>query len=435
VLQTLFTTTADQLARETGAVQRQRILSGSRLAQTLVLGHLITPSATLSQLQQTLASTEGASCSRQAIAQHCREQTAHFLQALLLAAASQLFSGDPVAIPLLQRFSAVLLIDSTTITLPAALAAEWPGCGGRTPLAGLASLKVQVRLELLRGGLDALELQAGRAHDATGLVQTAPVPQGAVRLADLGYFALTVLASIVAGGGHFLCRPKLQTRLVDGAGAPRTVAAYLAANRHGRVERQVLLGLRERLPCRLIAQRLPAPLAALRLARLLAAAQREGLRVSAEQRELCHWLVLVTSLSAAQLSFGEALILYRLRWQVELLFKLWKSAGVGVADGRSADRWRTLCTVYAKLLACVVQHWLLVACCWVYADKSLVLAAQTIRQRTVCLLDALQEGHTAIVRAITRMATIIAAGCLLTRRRDKPPAYYRLLLLTEAALS
>jgi hypothetical protein len=48
VLQTLFTTAADQLARETGAVQRQRILSGSRLAQTLVLGHLITPSATLS---------------------------------------------------------------------------------------------------------------------------------------------------------------------------------------------------------------------------------------------------------------------------------------------------------------------------------------------------------------------------------------------------
>ena len=69
-LQTLFTTTADQLARETGAVQRQRVLTGSRLAQLLVFGYLAAPQATLGQLQQTLAALSPQPVSRQAIAQH-----------------------------------------------------------------------------------------------------------------------------------------------------------------------------------------------------------------------------------------------------------------------------------------------------------------------------------------------------------------------------
>ena len=99
-LRTLFTPTAARLARETSAGQRERIRSGSRLAQMLVLGHLRTAKATLSQWQQTLASSGTASCSRQALAQHGGEPTARRLHALRLTAAGQRMSGDPVAMPL-----------------------------------------------------------------------------------------------------------------------------------------------------------------------------------------------------------------------------------------------------------------------------------------------------------------------------------------------
>jgi hypothetical protein len=434
-LLTLFTTTADALAHETHAIQRQRVLTGSGLAQTLVFGHLLHPDATLSQLQQTHAGISPQPVSRQALAQHCTEATATFLQTLLEQAAALLFSGDPVALPLLQRFSAVLVLDGSTISLPAALADAWAGCGGRTPGAGAAALKFQVRLDLLRGGLDGFELQAGRAHDATGQAQTAPIPAGALRMADLAYFSLGVLAQLVADGGHFLCRPKLQTHVIDTRGRALPVAHFLAHCRHGRVEQPVLLGQTERLPCRLLAQRLPAAVVAQRLLRLEAAARREGETLSAEQRELAQWVVLVTSAPATLLRVAEALTLYRWRWQVELLFKLWKSDGVGAADWRTRQPWRVLCTLYAKLLACLVQHWLLVATCWVYPDKSLVQAAQTIRSRAVTLLDALQEGVAAIARVIARLTASIATGCTLGRRRARPPAYHRLLLLTEAALS
>ena len=435
ILLPLFTTTADRLAHETGAVQRVRVLSGARLLQTLVFGRLAQPAASFSQLQRTCCATGPGAPTRQALAQHLTEPTARFLRAALEAAMALLLSGDPVAVPLLQRFAAVLVLDSTTLALPAALAAAWPGCGGSTPTAGAASLKLQVRLDLVRGGLDGLQLQAGRAHDQTGQAQTAPVAAGALRLADLGYFALDVLAQIVATGGHFLCRPKLQTRLEAAHGGSQTVAQYLAHSRHGRVERAVHLGRHHRLPCRLLAQRLPDPTAAQRLARWNAAAQREGERLSAEQRVLAHWLVLVTSVPAAHLRFAEALALYRLRWQVELLFKRWKSDGLQLGQPRSQQPWTVLCLVYSGLLAGLVQHWLLVATCWVYADKSLVQAGSAVGERALALLDALQDGVAAIRRVVQRLATILAASCRIERRARRPPSYHRLLLLTEPALS
>jgi len=434
-LQELFTTTADQLARETGAVQRERVITGSRLLQALVFGHLAEPDAPLSQLQRTFCATGAVPISKQALAQHLTEATASFCRAALEAAMCLLFEGAPVAIPLLQRFSAVLVLDSTTITLPAVLADLWAGCGGSSPSAGAAALKVQVRFDLVRGGLDGLELQAGRQHDQTGQVQTAAVPVGALRMADLGYFALEVLAQIVAASGHFLCRPKLQTVLTDAHGRQATVAQYLARNRHGRVDRPVRLGVRHRLPCRLVAQRLPDAVAALRLARLEAAAQREGTHLSAAQRELAHWLVLVTSVPLTLLSFAEALTLYRLRWQVELLFKRWKSAGLQVNQWRTHKPWQVLCLVYSKLLACLVTQWVLVATCWVYADKSLQQAGQALQERALQFLDALQEGVAAIRRVLARLAAIIAGSCSVGRRRSRPPSYHRLLLLTEATLS
>src|SRR5262249_28717415 len=48
--------------------------------------------------------------------------------------------------------------------------------------------------------------------------------------------------------------------------------------------------------------------------------------------------------------------LRRLRWQIELLFRLWKDEGqVDQTRGRKPER--VLCELLAKLLGQVVQHW------------------------------------------------------------------------------
>ena len=58
--------------------------------------------------------------------------------------------------------------------------------------------------------------------------------------------------------------------------------------------------------------------------KLAASARKKGREVSARQWELAGWTVLVTDLPADRLDAAEAWELYRARWQIELLFKLWK---------------------------------------------------------------------------------------------------------------
>jgi hypothetical protein len=94
-------------------------------------------------------------------------------------------AAHPVAIPILQRFNGVYLLDSTTITLPDALASVWQGCGG-SATGSAAALKVQVLWNFTTGALHYVGLQDGRASDQRAPVQAVLLPPGALRIADLG---------------------------------------------------------------------------------------------------------------------------------------------------------------------------------------------------------------------------------------------------------
>src|SRR5581483_8757137 len=159
----------------------------------------------------------------------------------------------------------------------------------------------------------------------------------------------------------------------------------------------VVVGSKDTLACRLIAVRVPDAVAEQRRAKEHAEAHREGRTPRTSVLGLAGWTILLTSLDASQLTVAEALVLARLRWQVELVFKRWKSAGLGVDQWRTADPWRVLCTVYAKLLACVVAHWLAAVACWEVPDKSLHGALVGIRGWARTLVYGLHRGRRRLV--------------------------------------
>jgi hypothetical protein len=180
-LQTLLTTTADTLARRSGCVERCSTRTGALVAQALVFGFLANPQASLPQLAAALA---GVSITAQGLDQRCTEAGGVFLQDLLEDAVSRLVQAEQVVIPLRARFSAVALLDASTLVLPDALALWWPGCGGSSPTHSSAARKIPVRFDRCAGALRGPLRTDGRTDESTTTLQTAPLPPGSLRVAE-----------------------------------------------------------------------------------------------------------------------------------------------------------------------------------------------------------------------------------------------------------
>jgi Transposase DDE domain len=422
----ILTTTADATAKATQFVRRTSPLGGATFSQTLVFGFLGNPQASLEELTQT-AATLGVPITPQALDQRFTPAAAACLEQVLRAAITRLIAADPVAIPLLERFTAVCIQDSSTIVLPETLAAVWQGCGGTTTTSTAAALKLQVRLELRTGKLEGPQLQDGRASDRAALLPTT-LPSGALWLADLGYWSLDTLQTLDQHGVFWLSRLQVQTAIYDTRGQQCDLLALLEGQPAETMELAVTLGEAHRQPARLLAVRVPPAVADERRRRLHATARKKGRTVSARRLALAAWTMLVTNVPAERLTVREALVLGRARWQIELLFKLWKSHG-RVDESRSLKPWRILCEVYAKLLAMVVQHWLFLVSCWTYPHRSLIKAAQTVQKHALHMASAFGR-LTALVMAITTVQRCLAVGCRMNRRKKHPNTYQLLLEAT-----
>ncbi len=425
-IQDVLTTIAEQAGRATRFVQRASPLTGATFTQTLVFGFLANPAPTLEELTQT-AATLGVNVSPQALHQRFTPIAAACLEEVLQRTITRVIAATPVALPILERFTAVYLQDSSTIVLPDALATVWRGCGGSTPEHTAAALKLQVRLELRTGQLEGPELQDGRASDHDPVLPRM-LPAGSLRLADLGYWCLDDLATLADQQSFWLSYLQAATAVFDQHAQRWDVLTLLEAQGSTCVDLPIRLGVRHQLPARLLAMRVPQEVADQRRRRLRAEARRKGKAVSPQRMALAGWTILVTNVPRELLTVQEAVVLARTRWQIELLFKLWKSHGQ-VDEARSSKPWRVLCEVYAKLLAMVVQHWIFLVSCWAYPDRSLPKAAQTVRKHALHLASTLAE-LSQLCRAITTIQRCLTTGCRMNRRKKHPNTYQLLIDLT-----
>lgn len=419
VLQTLMTSTAQCLGRATGFVQRESKMSAAIFLQALVFTWLANPRASRHELSQTAAAV-GVSITAQGIDDRMNEAAVVFLRAMVEEAVSQVWYSQTEVPTILQRFKGVHVADSTVIDLPAALTAQWPACGQ-----GRAALKLPTELELNRGTLR-VSLEAGRVHDQRTGVQRTDLPPGSLRLADLGFFDLAVLASLDQGGVYWLSRLKMGTVLLTSEGERWDPVEVLGATRETRWDQPVQLGASQRLACRLVGERVPPPVAEERRRKTRQDARRRGQTPSAARLALADWTLYLTNAPTHLLSAAEALVIATARWQIELLFKLWKSQG-HLDESRSTHPHKILCEVYAKLIAVLIQHWVCLVSLWAYPDRSLVKAAQTIRKHALALVCQL-PARGLLIRSLDTLARCLI-GCRINKSRQHPATFQRLLAL------
>jgi hypothetical protein len=386
------------------------------LAQTLVLGFWRHPQASNSQLAQT-AYELGCEVSAQAVDRRCTEAASKFLETLLLSAVKRRVQSAGNT-SWLQRFSAVELLDSTTLTLPAELRDLWPGCSSTA--GPTAALKVQTRVDYLHGDLR-LELRPGVENDQRSGLKTEGLKANSLHLRDLGYFDLDTLQTIAAHKAFFVSRLQDSTALYDESDKRLDLLKELRRCKRGTFEISIRAGKTQRVPMRLVALRVPKEVAKKRQANLRAKGRKKGYRPKAETLELRGWSIYVTNVSAAELSAANVQALLRLRWQIELLFKLWKSHS-GLDKTRSEKPWRVLCETYAKLLAALAQHWVMVTANWQSLNRSWFKTAQVIRDWLTALGLALSK-MPRLLAILQHLCEIINHVAHTNSRRRQPAAH------------
>jgi len=424
-----FAETVEAVARETKFVQRRSALNGLNFLKVMVFGYLENPQASLSDLAKVCLDLE-VLITPQGLDERVNPFSVAFLKAMYIQAFEMFKNRTPLPLPVLKQFSAINLVDSSVKELSDSMVAEYPGCGGN---GAQASLKIQLVFDFLCGNLKQITLQAGRAADQAYRDYLAVVEQGSLTIADLGYFCLDALRAIAEKGAYFLIRYLYPTALLTPQGDRIDLRALLRSETTKHIDQPVLLGCQpqHRIPCRLIALRLPQAVAEerRRKASAHAAKRSKGETLSQDYLYLLGWTLFLTNASTSMLSVAQVTCLYRVRWQIELIFKLWKSyCGLNAIGLWRRDR--TLTELYAKMIGIVLIHFIIAPLripdeVWSGREISAVqvrkLLARFAVRLNLCLPDPI-----AFVDVLRQLFDQIEQFGFKQKRRHKPNVCQRL---------
>jgi hypothetical protein len=358
-LKKFFEITAQEKARETKFVQRDSPLNGQVFLTSLVLTVFQYGTIVLDQLAKAAHRINpDISVTGQAFKERFNAFAVEFLKAMFAEALKLTAPAADRVPPLLEVFSAVYLLDSSVVTLPDTLKDDFRGCGGA---GAKAAAKVFLLFNWLNGVYETLRIDNGRQPDQKmGQEFIAGRATSALWIFDLGFFNAAFLAAIANASSFFLSRLAASqlifwTPRTDGTLERLDLDLLLRQSARQLFEIEVVFGPKHEVRTRLIIAPVPKEVAHARRRRAREAARKQGRTPTKTTLNRCDWTLLLTNANAEQLPTSTVLEVYGVRWQVELVFKLFKSdAKLETTNAREKNRVK--CELYAKLTATLLLN-------------------------------------------------------------------------------
>jgi hypothetical protein len=208
----------------------------------------------------------------------------------------------------------------------------------------------------LSGGVDDFELTDNSGAERLSRFEW---QRGDIGLADRYYARPGELALVLDTGADLIVRTGWNSlRLLTLKGEPFDLFAALDRVKSNAISRTVFVDTRDHerphLKLRLIIGRLPPEKAEIARKKVIARALKAGKKVDSRSLRAAEFVLLLTSLPEKHTP--EAILqLYRLRWQIELLFKRFKSLlGLGELPVKGADLGRTW--IFAKMILALLAE-------------------------------------------------------------------------------
>jgi len=428
-----------QLADQTGWRKRVSKINPFEFFLSAVLGQLSALRQTLASQAQTLAEP----VTRQAVDQRYNPRTVEFFKAAFAHVMAQTLAWSPAqpqAAALGANFDALYLLDSTSFDCPAGMQDLFPSCGGA---GSAANVKLLLRYELITGRLEPLLLLAGKRSDqGQALAAVQRLQPNQLQLQDKGFYAAKAWRAAEEQRA-FLLMPlphSVTLWLAPAPGQPEELldlAAVLARSQENRVEWTGLQagkpGTHRAGPLRLVAFRLSPESAGRRRQGLREGMRTQGRTPSAKALQLAGWLLLLTNAPAEKLPAAMLSYVYRLRWQVELIFRQVKSV-LRLDQTESENPHRVQAEIWARLIcACLLFAWHAQASahCWRHyqCEASFEKLARILQQWGHTLARACLDGPAALLRELRALWKHLLVNARKGRQKSRPTTWENLFNL------
>jgi len=347
----------DQLAREAGFVQRQSKLSGSLFLDLIVFHSENLKSQSLNDLSVLLNNTHGIAITKQSLHDRFNEYAVLFLKDALEKLLGKQLEVEADLLNL-KGINRILIKDSVCFQVDESLLEAYPGSGGS---GSKASVRIQFEYDLLGGKINDLSLNAFNEQDATDAIATVDLLKaGDLIIRDLAYVGLQALQGIIQKVAFFLCRLSPTVKVYERKDDQyvemefKKIRGYMEKRGLSMMEKEVYLGAKAKLKTRLVIHRLPAEEVEKRLRKAKQNNKKKGRNgLTREYIARAHLNLFITNVAAEIVPTRNVWSLYRLRWQIELTFKIWKSI-CAIEKVKKVKKDRLECYIYSKLILIVL---------------------------------------------------------------------------------
>jgi hypothetical protein len=336
-------------------------MDGATFIRLVALNNENLRKESLNDLTITLQRHYGVEIARQSLHERFNDNALLFLKLCLAKLLRGRIPTEKI-LPFATRFNRILIKDSVCFQIDESLAEQYPGSGGS---GSRAAVRIQFEYDLLGGVINDLAIHAFNDQDATNSMATLEtVQKGDLIIRDLAYMHLEALGKFVERGASFLCRLNTQTKAYQLVkGEYKEIKFHLIAKRMqefgiNRITEDVYIGKEERLPVRLFLYLMPQQEYDRRIRKAQRNAKKKGRTLSREFKARAGLNLFITNLTDDTLTEENAWSLYRLRWQIELIFKIWKSIWE-IDEVKKVKKARLECYILSRLLI-IILCWHLV---------------------------------------------------------------------------
>lgn len=337
-------------------------------------------SAHLSQLVSKYDMLFSKQLSKQALDKRFNKHSVEFMKEifvrLLYAQNSTLTSLERT---LRTYFDRVIINDSTSFVLPKEFKKKFPGSGGS---GSPSSIKVQLQYDLLTGSFMNVDIFSGIKTDVEYLKTMKKYKNNKdLKLADLGYFKIDYLKRIDKSGTSFISKVKSNTSLYVKnpnpekykVGTIKKSSEYIKIDIIKLVEplapgetielNDIYIGSKKDFQSRLIITKLTKENKEKRVFNHIEGIRKKRLTLSQRRLDFNSVNAYITNVPSDIIVANQVHELYSLRWQIEIIFKVWKS----IFKINQVKLERFMCFLYGRLIA------LLLSSTIVFTSKSIIL--------------------------------------------------------------